>query len=406
MIALPGQSYSQVQIRPVMGLSPDPGFPIWLTPDVDNYLPLVASQTSGLGWIASDVADSGCDRCWLIACDDAAEGGLHLISLVLGESGPRLVFHRPELTLPPPEIAGFRIAPGEGYDWEAIAIHPWSNTVFLSQEGTRDEIAIYVGQVTPGGISAREGAYGRAGEAGWLPGHFVNLRPMELPGWDEAFGDLLSDNLGIEGVACSRDRLFLGLESPYEFSTRLTEEKSTVLAIWSIDPENPSDMEACELLAVHDTADWMCSLGRTVETICGLDAIDSTHIVGVDRDNCGIFAVELNLAGEFVGGRFFFLDIPGPAPLPSDGCPEIDHLPRLIKPSLESLAVVPSSPADDEAGPVAYHLYLAVDPWAAGWTLMENDWYCPAYERRLSMLLPALYRYTVSSEDLLGAGGL
>lgn len=377
-----------------LGLAPDPGFPIWLTADPVNYLPLRTEQTSGICWVASDAPAAGHVRDWLILADDAYEGGIHLIDITGGSSVLRLTFHPTLLTPPPPEITGFPIDLEEGYDWEAICLHPWSRTVFLAHEGHEEEIAIYHGQATPGSRRAARGASGRAGPVYVLPGHLCNLHAVNLPGWDQAFGWAFRENLGIEGLACSEDRLFVGLESPGEFSERLSNELSTVLAIWKIDPENPGDEEACELLAIHDTADWAPSLGYTVETICGLDAIDSNHVVGIDRDNCRLFAVEFSDDGAFVRGTVFFLDAPGPAPLESDECPPLEGLPRLFKPTLEGVAAVPSS-LDGEWESSSYRVYLTVDPWAPGWALCESEWRCPLYERRLGNLLPALYRYTV-----------
>jgi hypothetical protein len=352
-----------------------------------------------MSWLATDTLESGRERDWLVLADDADNGGIHLVDVADGESGPVLTFHPTQLTPPPPEIAGFPIDPGSGYDWEAIAFHPWSNTVFLANEGSVNEIAIYHGKATPGERRARSGAAGPAGPVSILPGHICNFRPLRLPRWDEVFGSAFADNLGIEGLACTRDRLFVGLESPCQFFERLTEERSTILAIWRIDADDPSDMEACELLAVHDTADWAPSIGYTIETICGLDAIDDNHIVGVDRDNTCLFSVVFDDSGGFVSGRILFLDTPGPEPFESDDCPPLEGPPRLFKPTLESVAVVPCMLGEDseEQG---YRIYLAVDPWAPGWTLVDQDWDCPAYVNRLSSLLPALYRYTVPASAL------
>jgi len=399
MLITPRMGLGQSGLNPAMGLRVDPGFPIWLGPDPVDYLPLVADQTSGLDWVGSDTTPSGDLRQWLLLADDIDTGGIHLVNVESTASGPKIAFHS-ELTLPPPEILGLPIAQEHGYDWEAISLHPWSGTVFIAQEGSRDEIGIYLGLVSPGDGDLADGAFGRTGSLKALPGHISNLKRLEFPGWDEAFGQYLSDNRGIEGIACTSERLFVGLESPYEFTQRLLGEKSTILAIWKIDPENPANMENCELLEVHDTSEWASSLGYTVETICGLDAIDDTHLVGIDRDNQRLFAVQFTESGLFTGGRLFYLDTPGPAPLPEDDCPPLDHPPVFIKPSLESVAVVPLNPPTDSSQPVSYHIYLAVDPWGPGWTLADTDWDCPAYEKRLSSLLPALYRYTVDFATL------
>jgi hypothetical protein len=164
-------------------------------------------------------------------------------------------------------------------------------------------------------------------------------------------------------------------------------------------------MDGCKLLAVHDTSTWASSLGYTVKTITGLDAIDNNHLVGVDRDSMRLFSVEFDDAGHLIGGRAFFLDAPGPAPLPSDGCPPLTGLPRLIMPALESVAVVPGRLDDATGEPAEYRVYLAVDPWAPGWAVAGSEWDCPGYEARLRALLPALYRYTVSADVLLPPSG-
>jgi len=388
----PGPSSS-----PAFALSPDAGFPVWLTNNPEDYLPLIADQTSGLDFIAVDSTADCPRRVWLLEADDADRGGIRVITVedCPDGVGSHLRFPNIDLTLPPPAISGLPIESGHGYDWESVALHPWSSSIFLAQEGSKSEIGIYLGKTTPSDILPSEGAWGRAGEVKSIPGHIVNLRRLELPGWDRVFGPLVGDNRGIEGIACWDDRLFVGLESPYEFTERLGGVKSTILAVWKINPDDPSDMKNCELLATHDTSDWSDSIGYTVETICGLDALDRNHLVGVDRDNTRLFSVELDDSGSSVRGRFSFLAVPGPAPLESDGCPPLDHLPALLKPSLESVASVPiydeGPNCPDEIN--GYELYLAVDPWGPGWALVERGWDCPKYRDRLNSLLPALYRY-------------
>ena len=379
---------SPAQMHPTIGLAPDDGFPVWLTPDPIDYLPLRTNQTSGMDWIATDTDPNGLPRHYLLIADDSDEGSINVISVQSVCDDPSIVFHPTNLTLPPPEVSMIPIEPGHGYDWEAVATHPWSESIFLSQEGLPGEIGIYHAMLTPGDVRAGDNAAGPAGEVIMLPGHIANIRKLDLPGWNEAFADHLYENRGIEGIACSKNRLFLGLESPYEFPDRMISELSTVLAVWKIDSGDPSDMESSELLSIHDTANWEETLGFRIETICGLDAIDDNHIFGIDRDNACLFVVELDNAGDFVDGRIFRLATPGPEPLPSDECPDIDHPPRLVRPSLESVALVPDG--DD-----SYFIYLAVDPWPPGWALMEEDWECPGYEARLISLLPALYRYSV-----------
>ena len=392
IVVIPDGAYAQM--HPAIGLAPDDGFPIWLTPNPDDYLPLRANQTSGLEWVAVDIDENGRQRHYLLIADDSDDGAINLIRVQMSDGSPEIEFIRSSLTLPPPEVSMMPLEPGHGYDWEGICTHPYSNSVFLSQEGYVGEIGIYHAIMTPGDVRAGEGAYGRSGES-TLPGHLAGVRKMELPGWSEAFGDRIADNMGIEGIASSPNRLFLGLESPYDFPSRLIDNLSTVLAVWKIDRLDPSSESEMELLAVHDTADWEECLGFRIETICGLDALDDNHIVGIDRDNACLFAVELDDDGGFVDGRIFRLSTPGPAPLPSDGCAEIDHQPRLVRPSLESVAIVRPRRAYG-----TYYIYLAVDPWAPGWSLMEPVWSCPGYEARLHALLPALYRYTVTPDIL------
>ncbi len=383
------------EVAPIMGLSPDPGFPIWLTPDPESYLPLRTAQTSGLDWVMSSCDVDGVQNDFLILVDDADEGGIHIVEVVEDEYGPAVIFHRADLTFPPPDVAGFPIGAGHGYDWESIVLHPWSGTVFLAHEGYEEEIALYHGRILSRNLDVESEYVGRVGEIESLPNRFLNVRRLELPGWEEAFSGMLSYNLGIEGLGCSEDRLFVALESPFSFSERLTSECSTVLAIWRINPDDPSDMANCDLLAVHDTADWEDRLGYRIETICGLDAIDSNRIVGIDRDNTRLFAIEFSDEGEFIRGRVFYLDVPGPMPLEADDCPELESLPRLVKPCLESIIAVPFHENRNQPGPTDYRIYLAVDPWGPGWSLMADGWYCQSYQDRLHALLPALYRYTV-----------
>ncbi|MCK4720032.1 hypothetical protein KAU08_05215, partial [bacterium] len=176
-------------------------------------------------------------------------------------------------------------------------------------------------------------------------------------------------------------------------------QKSTILGIWEFDPDNFANEEDNELLAAIDTADWEPQLGCIIETISGLDAIDSHRLVGIDRDNQMLFALEFSDEYALISGRTFYLDCPGPEPVESDGCDDIDHSPDLIKPSLESVAVVPSS--DPSQGDVEeYYIYLTCDPWGPGWGLNEPDWGCDGYEQRLRSLLPALYRYTIPADIL------
>jgi len=383
-----------------MGLHPDPGFPLWLTPDVFDYLPLVANQTSGLDWVATAPDENGNPAHWIIMCDDDSSGGIHLVR-IQNLPSPEVSFLTGSLlTIPPSEISGLPVSISDGYDWESICLHPWSNTVFLAQEGHADEVALYCGIITDGDHQLPDGSTDRAGEIGWLPGHISNLTVLQLPGWDEAFGSDIRDNMGIEGIACTEDRLFAGLESPYPFNERRQETLSTKLAIWSINPATPTDMKNCELLAIHDTADWSESLGFTVETICGLDAISRNQVVGIDRDNTRLFTVKFSDSGEFISGRTYYLDVPGPAPYPCDECRDLDHLPMLVRPSLESVTVIPCLDSGETGYPVEYILYLAVDPWAPGWAVLEPGWSCVEYERRLAAQLPAIYRYTLDCEWL------
>ncbi|HDS29712.1 MAG TPA: hypothetical protein ENN67_01575 [Firmicutes bacterium] len=385
---------------PIMGLSPDPGFPVWITADPENYLPLSASQTSGMSWYGSDKTPEGFHRDYMIIVDDDDIGGIHFIDITDTPSGPKLTFHYPDLTLPEPGVAGFRFR--SGYDWEAFSIHQSTKTFFIAQEGHADEIAVYHGRISPAPFrpDPNSGLSNNFGEIRMFPGSLTNIRKLNLPGWNEAFGGKFSDNIGIEGLACSDDRLFAGLESPYDYNTRIISECSTILAIWSINPSNPLDMENCELLAVHDTADWKKSLGFTIETICGLHAIDRNRVIGIDRDNLRLFAVEFDDSGNFIGGRIFILDAPGPAPLESDSCPPRESLPKLVKPSLESITAVPVYSDAESEFPSAYKIYLACDPWAPGWRIADLTWGCPAYRDRLNALLPAMYRYTVSVRTL------
>lgn len=384
---------------PPVGLTPDPGFPVWLTPDIDNYLPLRTNQTSGFDWLGSDIDENGCNRHWFIMADDYPDGAIHLVSIVDIPGSPEVHFHRSNLTPTPPEISRLPVDPDNGYDFEAISIYPWGDMVFISQEGTLDEISIYTGRISPGEIIPGESSYCRAGEINFLPGYISNISRFELPEWDTVFGLYFKGNLGIEGIACTEDRLFLGLESPYDFMTRIFGQKSTILGIWKFDPDNPASEEENELIAAIDTADWEPQLGCVIETISGLDAIDSHRLVGIDRDNQRLFALEFSEEYALISGRTFYLDCPGPEPVESDGCDDIDHLPDLIKPSLESVAVVPSS--DPSLGDVEeYYIYLACDPWGPGWALNEPDWGCDGYEQRLRSLLPALYRYTIPADTL------
>lgn len=407
-ILIPAMGYTSSAAQPAhtpyLGLSPDEGFPVWLTPDVENYLPLTTDQTSGLDLIGTQNID-GTQVDWLVSIDDASNGKVNLLA-VSGEDGCiDLQFKNNSLTLPPPEISQMNIDPKCGYDFESIAYHSWSDSIFLSHEGSVDEIGIYLGKINyrSGGTDS-EGIVTRAGDLKNRPEFISSPILLHLPGWDDVFGQLIRDNMGIEGMACSEDRLFLGFESPYSFTDRLLDEKSTVIAIWKINPANPSDMESCELLAVHDTLEWVGTYGYTIETICGLDALDSNHIVGIDRDWQRLFTAEFDDAGGFQGGRWIYLDAPGPAPVESDGCDALDHLPKLVKPSFESVCLVPAGEDPYYPGIMNYHIYLAVDPWGPGWALNEGDWKCEGYERRLVDLLPALYRYTVSWDTLFPQG--
>jgi len=393
-------SAAQPALAPYLGLSPDEGFPVWLTPDVDNYLPLTADQTSGLDLIGTQNID-GSQIDWLVSIDDASNGKINLLEVSDEDGCINLQFKDNSLMLPPPEISQVNVDPVSGYDFESIAYHPWSDSIFLSHEGSVGEIGIYYGKINySSGEKGSEEIVTRSGDTKSRPESISSPILLHLPGWDEVFGQLIRDNMGIEGMACSEDRLFLGFESPYSFTDRLLDEKSTVIAIWKIDPENPSDMESCELLAVHDTSDWAGTYGYTIETICGLDALDSNHIVGIDRDWQRLFTAEFTDTGEFEGGRWIYLDAPGPAPVESDGCDALDHLPKLVKPSFESVCLVPAGEDPFYPGMMNYHVYLAVDPWGPGWALNEGDWKCEGYERRLVDLLPALYRYTVSWDTL------
>ena len=393
-------SAAQPAQTPYLGLSPDEGFPVWLTPDIENYLPLTADQTSGLDLIGTQKLD-GSQVDWLVSIDDASNGKINLLEVSDEDGCIDLQFKDNSLTLPPPEISRLNVDPSCGYDFESIAYHPWSDSIFLSHEGSASDIGIYNGKINyMSGETDHDGIVTRAGDTKSRPESISSLILLHLPGWDEVFGPLIQDNMGIEGMACSKDRLFLGFESPYSFTDRLLDEKSTVIAIWKINPENPSDMESCELLAVHDTSDWTGTYGYTIETICGLDALDSNHVIGIDRDWQRLFTAEFDDGGGYLGGRWIYLEAPGPAPVESDSFDALDHLPKMVKPSFESVCLVPAGEDPFYPGMMTYHIYLAVDPWGPGWALNEGDLECENYERRLVDLLPALYRYTVSWDAL------
>lgn len=384
---------------PLMVLSPDPGFPMWLTPDVDSYLPLQADQTSGLDWIASEPLPNGEIRDWMIAVDDSDIGRIHIFNVTGNDLRSSIEFAESDMTLAPPSVAGFNFAKNHGYDWESIALHPWSGSIFLMHEGALSEMGLYVGRLSFNTDQIDASAGSKGDRLNSLPRYIFNIRKINLPGWNETFGGLFKDNLGIEGIACSSDRLFIGLESPFDFTQRLLEKKSTIFAVWEINSEDPSDMSECRLLSVHDTSQWESTLGVIPETICGLDALDNNRVVGVDRDNSVIFSIRLDDSGNLVGGRAFFLDLPGPAPLSSDNCPDLEGMPKLKKPSLESIAVIPR---ERESSQFEYCIYAVVDPWAPGWALMGTEWRCPCYEKKLNSLLPAIYRFTVLGADLFG----
>jgi len=397
-MGLSAQETEQVDqvLTPSLALSPDEGFPVWLTPDTENYLPLVAHQTSGLDWIGCE--DGVTD--WLIAIDDIDNGRIHLLAID-DDNEIEISFKNNSLTLPPPEISGLNVNSGNGYDFEAIAYHPWSDSIFLSHEGSISEIGIYHGKVSYRPCDENTGEIvTKSDDTINRPEYISSPILLELPGWDEVFGPYVGDNLGIEGMAVTEDRLFLGLESPFSFTERLLNEKSTIIAIWKIDPENPSDMGSCELLAVHDTSEWKDTYGYTIETVCGLDAIDSNHLIGIDRDSKKLFTSEFDNEGGFIGGRWIYLGTPGPAVLPEDGCEQVGYEPDLLRPSLESVCLVPAEEDPYYPDVPVYHIYVACDPWGPGWAISEPDWECEAYERRLESFLPALYRYTVSM-DLL-----
>ncbi|MCK4720893.1 hypothetical protein KAU08_09545, partial [bacterium] len=145
-------AWANENFTPPVGLTPDPGFPVWLTPDIDNYLPLRTNQTSGLDWLGSDIDGNGSDRHWFIMADDYPDGAIHLVSIVDIPGLPEVHFHRSNLTPTPPEISRLPVDPDNGYDFEGISIYPWSDMVFISQEGTLDEISIYTGRISPGEI--------------------------------------------------------------------------------------------------------------------------------------------------------------------------------------------------------------------------------------------------------------
>jgi hypothetical protein len=394
---------------PIMGLPVDDGFPLWLTEDQYNYLPLTTNQTSGLRYLSSYWSNDESRLFDLMMCvDDAPVGKIQLFNCFApqygrpGETG--IQFDHRNWAFPPPEIIDFPSNPGNGYDWEGVARLGKSPYLVFVQEGDLNEINLYTARFRdPEAIDI--GPIDSPDYPDAMRSDISNPVRLNLPDWNTTFAPLFKNNQGIEGIACSDDRLFLGLESPDEFGERLMGEHSTKLGIYKIDPDDPRDMSRCELLSFQDTADWKSKLGVTIETICGLSALDSHHLLGIDRDNTTLFAITFDDDGNLLSGRAFYLDVPGPAPGPNDNCPPLDHLPKLLKPSLESVAV--TQPALNRVThEIEVRIYLACDPWAPGWALYETDWDCPQYEDRLANLLPALYRYTVPLYILFPDSGI
>lgn len=273
-------------------LTLDENYPIWLKDNGKH-----TDQTSGIAFIG---AKNGAK--YFLVCDDI--GKIHRIKL----KNNRVDIETIEFDK---EVEKF-LDKFQKMDFEEIVFDKFANRVFLSIEGNginyRNEVGIYEIRFKNDDIFSNK---------------ITGISKVYFPEWNE-ISKFTDQNVGFEGVAVSKTKIFLGLEG-FQFGQIFLD--STMLYVIDKDSKKLIKEISTKKLGIH--------------TICGLYALDDYHIFGIDRNQQNFF--EIKFDGKYNPESIELIKLELPVPK---------------KKELKYVASIESITLDDENC-----IYVIDDPW-------------------------------------------
>ncbi len=273
-------------------LNPLDGFPIWLK-DEDKH----TDQTSGITFIKS----KGEEKYFLI-CDDIGE--IYHLKL----KGKKVYLNKVKLS----DKVQHKLKSFPKWDFEEIVYDKFTKKVYLSIEGNglnyAEEAGIYELKFKKNAVLSDE---------------IISIEKVNFPEWSN-ISKYFDQNIGFEGVAVSKNRLFLGLEG---FTWGELFLDSTVIFI--------IDKNSNKLIREISTK------GKNIQTICGLYAINDYHILGIDRNSKNLFEINFDKSYNYNSVKIYPLNL---------------HVPK--NSDLTYTAALESITLDDEN-----YVFSVDDPW-------------------------------------------
>jgi hypothetical protein len=273
-------------------LSLDENYPVWLKDNGKH-----SDQTSGITFIGAKN-----NAKYFLVCDDI--GKIHRIKL----KNDKIDIETIEFDK---QVEKY-LDKFEKQDFEEIVYDKFNNKVYLSIEGNginyRNEVGIYEIKFKNNDVFNNE---------------ITGISKIEFPEWEE-ISKFTDKNLGFEGVAVSKTKIFLGLEG-FQFGQIFLD--STMLYV--------IDKKSKKLVREISTK----KLG--IHTICGLYALDDYNIYGIDRNQQSFFEIRFDEMYNPKSVELIKLDLPVPG-----------------KKKLKYVASIESISLDDEN-----NVYVIDDPW-------------------------------------------
>ncbi len=273
-------------------LSLDENYPVWLKDNGKH-----SDQTSGITFIGAKN-----NAKYFLVCDDI--GKIHRIKL----KNDKIDIETIEFDK---QVEKY-LDKFEKQDFEEIVYDKFNNKVYLSIEGNginyRNEVGIYEIKFKNNDVFNNE---------------ITGISKIEFPEWEE-IAKFTDKNLGFEGVAVSKTKIFLGLEG-FQFGQIFLD--STMLYV--------IDKQSKKLVREISTK----KLG--IHTICGLYALDDYNIYGIDRNQQSFFEIRFDEMYNPKSVELIKLDLPVPG-----------------KKKLKYVASIESISLDDEN-----NVYVIDDPW-------------------------------------------
>lgn len=308
-------------------LTLEENYPIWLR-DNNKH----TDQTSGISFIESKNSSK-----YFLICDDI--GKIHRI---------RLKDYKIEIeTIHFDKTVEKFLDKFEKRDFEEIVYDKFTKQVFISIEGNginyMDEVGIYKVRFKNDDVFSNK---------------IVEISKVNFPEWDR-ISRYTDQNVGFEGLAISKNIMFLGLEG---FQSGQFFLDSTMLYI--------IDKNSLKLIKEISTK----TLG--IHTICGLYALDDYHIFGIDRNQQKFFEIKFDKDYNIMNCELTKLDLPVPG-----------------KRNLKYVAAIESITLDDEN-----YVYVIDDPWKKYYVppmailmqLNESD------RENFKKFIPLLFKYKLN----------